>query len=112
MSILKSYLNFSYSTQISVKKQVKKEKVLVNKIIPHPNHKIWEINDNGFTTTIELAKFEEKSFIIGKNHKNKEIIINKDCIYISAMNKENAMKKYWKGVNGSKKLGSLEIKLF
>ena len=112
MSILKTYLNFGYSTELSVKKQMKKEKVLVNKIIPHPNHKIWEIDDTGFTTKIELAKFEEKSFIIGKNHKNKEIIINKDCIYISAMNKENAMKKYWKGLNGSKKLGTLEIKLF
>ena len=110
---MKDILNYHTSIiEYSVKKKQKKEKVLIDKIIPHPNHKIWEINDKGLTLEIQLAKFEEHSFIIGKQHTNKEIIIDKDCIYISAMNKKNAIKKYLNKVNGSKKFGTLKIKLF
>ena len=86
--------------EIQIQKKQQKEKVLVGKLIPHKGHKIFEIN----TITLEIieAKYQELSFIIGKTHQNKEIIINKDCVYIWALNKKTAFKKYLKGDNGSK----------
>lgn len=96
--------------EISVQKKQQKEKELVGKIIPHKGHKIYEINDE--TLEIKLAKFELKTFIIGGNHPNPEIIIRSGYSYISALNSKSALKKYKQGKNGSKELGNMEIKLF
>jgi hypothetical protein len=96
--------------ELSIQKKQQKEKVLVGKLVPHKGHKIWEINEE--TLEIKLAEFEKKTYIIGKNHANPEIIIRIECAYVSALNSKNALKKYKQGVNGSKELGTMSIKLF
>lgn len=98
--------------ELSIQKKQQREKELVGKIIPHANHKVWEINNE--TLEIGLAKYELRTFVIGQNHTNPEIIIRSGYSYVSAMNKANALKKYKQGLNGSKEaiLDPLKIKLF
>ena len=90
--------------EISVQKKQQKEKELVGKIIPHPGHTVWEINNE--TLEIQEAKFEHKDFKFGfkVDQQNQEIIIRSGFSYISALNKKSALKKYAKGENGSKVL--------
>jgi hypothetical protein len=96
--------------ELSIQKKQQKEKELVGKIIPHKGHKVWEINTE--TLSIQLAEFEKQTFFIGQNHPNLEIIIRDGHAYVSAMNKSNALKKYKKGLNGSKQLENMPLKLF
>ena len=96
--------------ELSIQKKQQKEKELVGKIIPHEGHKVWEINDETFE--IKQAEFEKKTFIIGRNQMNPEIIIRSGFSYVSALNSKNALKKYKQGFNGSKKLGNMPMKLF
>lgn len=86
--------------EVSIQKKQQKEKVLIGKIIPHPGHTVWEINDE--TLEIQEAKFEQQNFIFGIQNTNPEIIIRSGFSYISALNKKSALKKYAKGENGSK----------
>jgi hypothetical protein len=95
--------------ELSVQKKQQREKEFVGKIIPHAGHKIYEINNE--TLDIELAKYELKTFIIGSNHNNPEIIIRSGYSYISALNKSNALKKYKQGLNGSKEEVKNPLKL-
>ena len=75
------------------------------------NTQVSEINND--TLQVELAKYEFKTFIIGKNHKNQEIIMRNGYSYVSALNSKNALKQYLKGSNGSKNLsGGIEINPF
>lgn len=108
ISILKSEL--TAKTEYLVQKQIKKERVLVGKIIPHKGHAIWEINN--LTLEVRFAKFIQQTYIINQAHPNPEILILKDHSYVSALNKTTALKKYLKGSNGSKKMGNMQIKLF
>jgi hypothetical protein len=86
--------------EISVQKKQQKEKELIGKLIPHPGHRVWEINID--TLEVEEAKYEQKhTFIFGQNN-NREIIVRKGFAYIAALNKKSALKKYVKGENGSK----------
>jgi hypothetical protein len=96
--------------EISIQKKQQKEKVLVGKLIPHAGHKIFEINEE--TLEVKVAEFEKKTYIIGSNHNNPEIIIRSGCAYVSALNSKNALKKFKQGINGSKELGNMPIKLF
>jgi hypothetical protein len=97
-------------TEYAVQKEIKKQKVLVGKIIPYKGHSIWEVNN--LTLEVRLAKFIQQTYIINQAHPNPEILVLKDHSYVSALNKESALKKYLKGSNGSKKMGNMEIKLF
>ncbi len=98
--------------ELSIQKKQQREKEFVGKIIPHAGHKVYEINNE--TLEIKLAEFELKTFIIGRNHPNPEIITRIGYSYVSALNKANALKKYKQGLNGSKEevKNPLKIKLF
>lgn len=92
--------------EISVKKKQQKEKEFIGTIIPHEGHTIFQINNE--TLEIEEAKFSNTTFVFGGENK-KEILIMKGCTYVSALNKKNALKKYNKGINGSKKVNKEEF---
>ena len=92
--------NIKEKVEISIQKDVEKKAELVGRIFPHNNHKVFEINNK--TLSIDLAKFESDNYVFNKGDKNKKIVINKNCSYISALNKNNALKKFKKGNNGSK----------
>jgi len=102
-------LNKKESIEISVKKQQQKETEFIDRLIPHNNHKIWEVNTK--TKEIDLAKYSNATYQFAGDNK-KEIIVNKDCVYICALNKKNALKKFEKGVNGSKEIISNPISLY
>ena len=79
------------------KKQV--EHQLIGRMIPYNGHKIWEINIE--TGEISEAKFSNNTYMaFGEN--KKEILVKKHCVYISALNKKNALKKADKGNIGAK----------
>ncbi len=92
--------NIKEKVEISIQKDVEKKAELVGTLKPYKNHRVFEINNN--TMAIQLARFENASYVFDKGVPNKKIIINKECTYVSAMNKNNALKKFKKGSNGSK----------
>jgi hypothetical protein len=85
--------------EVSVKQKKEVEITYTNSLIPYSGHKIWEINKE--TLEVKEAKFHNKDFYLGSANK-KEIIKKPNCEYVSALNKENALKKYKKGVNGGR----------
>lgn len=92
-------LDVKIQIEESVKQKKQVEHELIGKIIPYEGHTIWEINKE--TGAIERAKFSNATYnYIGEN--KKEIIVKQGHEYVSALNKKNALRKYKKGLNGSK----------
>ena len=85
--------------KIEILKQTKKEfkKIYIGRIKPKKNHQLFEFNK--ITNEIRLAVFDcpdEINYVDATNKlisKNKKVTINENCIYISALNKKNALKK-------------------
>lgn len=95
--------------EISVKKKQEKEYTLIGNIVPHEGHTIWEINKE--TLEVTKAKFLTTDYyMFGEN--KKEIAVKQDCAYVSALNKQNALDKYKKGLNGGKVLGKEKLNFF
>jgi hypothetical protein len=84
--------------EMNVKRQQEIETVLQGTITPQKGHFVWEINEE----TGEVKKAEYKCDTISFlplydfNVPNEKLSIHPDCIYISALNAENAKKKYLK----------------
>jgi hypothetical protein len=107
-------------TELTVQKQQQVERELIGHIVPHSGHRIYEINIK--TLDIQEAdflKWETLHLADLLNLKNKgktpnlEILTREGYAYVSALNKANALKKYKKGLNGSKAVSNpLPIKLF
>jgi hypothetical protein len=90
--------------RLEIKQQQKKqiEYELIGSIQPLPNHFIFEINEE--TGEVNKADYEIPKTIVFNWYKTKipkKLMINENCIYIPAMNKENALKKYLKNKNQS-----------
>lgn len=80
-----------------------------NSITPHPGHTLFEINV--LTGKCKVAEYQEekiqlvpqRNMINGQaqgitSKKSSEVIRNDGCIYISALNKKNALIKFFKKV--------------
>lgn len=78
--------------EISTKKKQQIEHTLQGQLHPKPNHRIWQINIT--TEEITEAKFEQTAVLIPGKKTTPRMIINKGCIYIPALNKINALKKF------------------
>lgn len=82
---------------IEIVNEAKKDiqKVLVGRVIPKKNHRVFEVDLN--KKTIVEAKFESKATISfedaqsGKKE-NRSIAVKKECLYIPALNKKNVLK--------------------
>lgn len=94
--------------EVNIKKEKEVQYELIDNIIPYNNHTVWEIN----VSTLEIKKAEwfNTNYIIGGENK-KEIVTKKGHVYISALNKKNAMKKHKQGVNGSKEQNKEKLSL-
>ena len=105
--------------EISIKQRKEIEYKLINTLKPHSGHKVWEINE-------KTKEIKEASFVEHKNIKwedavkvfhnpqyLREIKIRKGFAYISALNQENALKRYLEN-KGSAYIpeGSFDLKLF
>lgn len=102
--------NLKTKTELSIKKQQQIEREFIGRIIPYPNHKIWEINKE--TLEIKEAMFIDKPFIFGqKSIHNLEVLYREGYAYVGALNKKTAMKHFHNGKNGSKPVTSDPLKL-
>lgn len=77
----------------------------IGSITPHKGHTLFEINLD--TKGICEATFEEQEVEFNPNggvigSTRKKVVMNPNCIYISALNKNNAVKKFLRKRNGSK----------
>jgi hypothetical protein len=81
--------------ELNVKKKQEVEYVLEGTIKPQRGHFIWELNEE--TGEIKKAKFKRNTAVaFGTELPPEELIVKSDCIYIPALNPENAKKKYLK----------------
>jgi hypothetical protein len=79
--------------KIVIEKQAEQEKQnkLVGRIIPKKGHIIFEVNlKNG---DVNEAEFEKLLLLEEIKRPKKKIQVNKDCIYVSALNLKNLKKK-------------------
>lgn len=84
-------------TEISVKKQVKQEPEFnfEGEILPKKGQTVWEICVE--TGSITEAEYEKTTVaILGANIPPKKLIVKEGHIYIPAVNKANALKKFKK----------------
>lgn len=82
--------------EITKQQQAEKQKILHSKIIPHENHTLFEVDLS--IKEIRLAVFDELPAIKWEDALKRKVsaikkVTKKDnCIYISALNKKNALK--------------------
>ncbi len=81
---------------VEVKKQVKKLGV----IKPHKGHTLFEIEVKSMS--INLPEFEAIEVNWTEGSSKSKLKVKEGCVYISALNKRNALKKFKKGSNGSR----------
>lgn len=80
--------------ELNVKKKQEVEYVLQGTLKPQVGHFIWELNEE--TGEIKKAEFKKTTAVFGAAIPPEELIVKPDCIYIPALNAENAKKKYLK----------------
>jgi len=82
--------------ELNVKKQQEIETVLQGTITPKNGHFVWEINEE--TGVVKRAEYKRDTVAFGFTVKvpNEKLVVQPDCIYIPALNIENAKKKYLK----------------
>lgn len=68
----------------------------IGKLIPQRGHKCFEINT--ITNEVFEAEFFEDyvSMFSSSYERKKKLKVKENCVYITALNKENALKKYYK----------------
>lgn len=87
--------------EIGAEQNKESKKVFINSIIPHENHTCFQYNTK--TNALSKAEFKKQDVKIwdskdGIQHGavKKEIIVDSDCIYVSCLNEENAVKHFSK----------------
>lgn len=92
MKELEQYFKISDSTEIV--KPIKREDKLIGALKPQRGHKCFEINT--ITNEVLEAEFFEDivSMFSNSYERKKKLKIKENCIYITALNKTNALKKY------------------
>ena len=94
MKELEQYEKINTETEIVV--PVKKELKLIGTLIPKRGHKCFEINT--ITNEISEAEFYEDyvSMFSSSYERKMKLKVKENCVYITALNKQNALKKYKK----------------
>ena len=82
--------------EITTQKEIEKKHVLLTTIRPHKGHTLFEINV--MTGEVKPAEFETENAnyedaVKGNYSAKKSITANPGCMYISALNKGNAISK-------------------
>jgi len=80
-------------------REIKKELKLIGKLTPKPGQKVWKLNLTTEKVT-EAAVEVIASFMVGKKHvEQRKLVVENDCWYVAAINKENACRKFLKMLN-------------
>lgn len=83
--------------EVSAVKPVKKELKLLGRLKPQKGHTCFQLNlSNG---EITIAEFESVDIHYNYDHKKgdgvrKKIIVKENCVYVTALNKTNAVKHF------------------
>ena len=80
--------------ELNIKKKQEIEYVLQGSVKPQPGHFVWEVNE--VTGEIKKAQFKRNTAVYGAELPTEELVVKSDCIYIPALNAENAKRKYLK----------------
>lgn len=89
MKELESYSKVT--SEVKATKPIQKQKELLGSLHPHKGHKCFEIN----TITQEVEEVTYKDIVYEFNRGvRKEINVKENHVYITALNRENAIKKY------------------
>lgn len=93
---LETHLNKDVKTEVTIKKKQEIEYVLEGTIKPKVGHKIWELNEE--TGEIKEAQYKSDTVSFNSNAvmDSEKLIRHSDCVYIPALNIENAKRKYLK----------------
>jgi hypothetical protein len=102
-----------------IKKNQQQELKYIESIKPKSGHNLWEINLE--TLEVKLAEYKVEKYLTWEEAMKicqggvvkKEVIMKINCVYLSALNAENALKRYLSG-KGSAQMesGSENISLF
>lgn len=91
------------SVGIHAENEKKSQSKFVGSLMPHKGQKCFELNTR--TGQIELAKFETQTIEYPTNGSiskvRNKLVIKMDCIYVVAINLDNAKKKFQKILNKS-----------
>lgn len=95
------FFNFKRTkTEVQVKKRQRQEYRLIGSMNHKSGHTLFSINTK--TGEVKPAEFMTDDVITWEKAVNvyrggsipMKVLVEKDCVYIEALNKENAMKKY------------------
>lgn len=94
MKELETHLKLGNKTEINIKKQQEIEYILEGTIKPRIGHFVWEVNEE--SGVIKRADYKRDTISLTNSLKlpSEKLVINPDCVYIPALNAENAKKKY------------------
>ena len=107
-------INFKDEVKLHTEKQQEKKIQFIGSIQPHQGHTCYELNTE--TGIIEEAKFERVAAVFTDPKYSKDgeksvepnrlkLMIRDNCLYTTALNKKNALKKFRKmvGLNNIQK---------
>ena len=99
MDVMPIKLPIKEKLSVVAEKEIEKKQKFHGTIRPHKGHTLFQINLN--TKEITEAQFEDMPYVISQknNGKKKRVIMLPDCVYISALNPNNALKKLLKSIN-------------
>jgi desulfoferrodoxin (superoxide reductase-like protein) len=90
--------------EVSIEQEQKFQQKHIGSIHPHRGHTLFEVNLA--TGEIEPAEFQQQDYVVGSDINSgggrKKVIMKPDCVYISALNKRNALKKFMNRKVGDK----------
>jgi len=94
--------------EVVVNQQKQIEHEFMGFLVPHSGHKIWELEVA--TGIIKEAKYSSNTYkAFGEN--KKEIIVKEGCMYASALNPKNAMRKIMQGKPSGKRINTNPMQL-
>ncbi|MFT5450567.1 MAG: hypothetical protein ACI9N9_000044 [Enterobacterales bacterium] len=93
--------------EINQEKQQEQRLEFQRSVTPYDGHDLFEIDVS--TMRIRKARFEKRDFVYDPNWKkgkklsvDSTVITNIGCVYVAALNKENAIEKYNKNKTGDR----------
>lgn len=100
---MKELENYSkVSKEIKAVKPIQKQTELIDTLLPQKGHKCFEINRS--TGEINEAVFKTEDVVFRMStvlhgSVQKKLVVKENHVYITALNKQNALKKYQKQKN-------------
>lgn len=94
LEIPQQQLDKAIKSEISVQKKQEVEYILEGTISPRKGHKVFEVNELTGECKEASYKSDTAAFNIRVKLPPKKMVVNPDCVYIPALNSDNAKKKF------------------